>query len=448
MGKPIIILNSLEASIDLLEKRSNKYSNRPELTFAGEMIGWKRHMIMSPYGNRFRLLRKMVLQCGGTKSAVQRFQDAQRDESLRFVLAIAEDPEQLLRHLRRSIGAIYLLMSHGYHVERDRPDPLVGLVEKAAQDFYVSTRPGTWIVDVLPFLRHIPDLQAFRLPFQAAAAKFKETFDRQLDVPHQFVVEQMRTGKAIPSFSAYLLETVEKDEERQLIKYVSSTLYGGGLDTVVSSLGAFYLAMVMYPEVQRKVQEELDRVIGNSRLPDFSDRDNLPYLAAVQKEVMRWHPVGPMGIPHMSTAEDEYHGYYIPKGATVLSNLWKISRDPSLYRDPNVFIPERYLGLNPEQDPSSFVFGFGRRICPGQELAHATIYICIAMSMAVLDFTRCKDENGTDIVPNGEFLSGTVSHPKPFKCGIGIRSDDRYRIAHDSIDSLIRIDGDGDKLNL
>ena len=80
--------------------------------------------------------------------------------------------------------------------------------------------------------------------------------------------------------------------------------------------------MTAYPEVQRKAQEEIDRVVGSDRLPNIRDREDLPYVNAIAKEVLRWHPVGPLGFPHLSTEEDVYEGYFIPKGSIVIPNIW------------------------------------------------------------------------------------------------------------------------------
>lgn len=80
--------------------------------------------------------------------------------------------------------------------------------------------------------------------------------------------------------------------------------------------------MSLYPDVVRKAQGEIDRVIGNDRLPNSMDRPNLPYVEAVVKEVLRWHPVAPMGLPHTSTVEDLFEGYLIPKGSMVIANIW------------------------------------------------------------------------------------------------------------------------------
>lgn len=110
----------------------------------------------------------------------------------------------------------------------------------------------------------------------------------------------------------------------------------------VSAVQSFFLAMTLYPEVQRKAQEEIDRVVGSDRLPAFADRKNLPYINALLAEVLRWIPIGPLGmthtildiisqttgsstslaLPHRSIQDDWYNGYYIPKGSNLIPNIW------------------------------------------------------------------------------------------------------------------------------
>lgn len=76
--------------------------------------------------------------------------------------------------------------------------------------------------------------------------------------------------------------------------------------------------------MQRKAQEEIDRVLGPDQLPKMADREKLPYLEAVVKETLRWHPVAPMGLPHMSVEDDMYEGFHIPKGSLIMANIWYI----------------------------------------------------------------------------------------------------------------------------
>lgn len=133
----------------------------------------------------------------------------------------------------------------------------------------------------------------------------------------------MREKKHKTSFLSQAIENIGSDPETERIhKWSASSMYLGGADTTVSSLMTFFLAMTLFPEVQKKAQEELDNVIGGSRLPVTADREKLPYIEAVVKETHRWHPVAPMALPHCSTKEDVIRGYRIPKGALLLPNNW------------------------------------------------------------------------------------------------------------------------------
>ena len=91
-----------------------------------------------------------------------------------------------------------------------------------------------------------------------------------------------------------------------------------------STLQTFFLAMALHPDVQRKAQAELDAVIGPRRLPDFEDQKSLPYIQAIVKECLRWQNVFTLGLPHRLMQDDEYNGYFIPKGSIVLGNIWRV----------------------------------------------------------------------------------------------------------------------------
>jgi len=90
----------------------------------------------------------------------------------------------------------------------------------------------------------------------------------------------------------------------------------------VNALHIFFLAMVLFPEAQRKGQEELDKMIGFNRLPEYEDREKLPYINALCKEVLRWHPIAPFGFPHRVTQDDIFEEYFIPGGTIVIGNTW------------------------------------------------------------------------------------------------------------------------------
>ncbi|EGN99071.1 hypothetical protein SERLA73DRAFT_181862 [Serpula lacrymans var. lacrymans S7.3] len=232
----------------------------------------------------------------------------------------------------------------------------------------------------------------------------------------------MAAGVAPSSFVSNLLEESNLTaHEEHVIKWSAASLYSGGADTTVSAIYSFFLAMILYPEVQKKAQAEIDAVVGSNRLPTLADRAFLPYVEALAKEVVRWHVVAPLTFQHVAMEDGIHNGYLIPKGSCVLANIWGILHDKETYKEPHLFKPERFLGDHPELDPRTVSFGYGRRICPGIQLADSSVFISCAMSLAVFNMTKWV-ENGVEITPSAEDLPGTILHPALFKCTITLRS--------------------------
>jgi len=152
--------------------------------------------------------------------------------------------------------------------------------------------------------------------------------------------EKIAAGVVIPCITSRLIEAlpspsdVAKDE---LIMNCTGSIYNAGVDTTTISMTNFILAMILHPEIQQKARAEIDAVVGRDRLPDFSDRGSMPFMDCILKEVLRWKPVTPLGVPHATTDNDIYRGMFIPKNTTVLPNVW------AMLHDPEEFIPERFL---------------------------------------------------------------------------------------------------------
>ena len=135
------------------------------------------------------------------------------------------------------------------------------------------------------------------------------------------------------------------------------------------------------PEVLAKATEELDRVVGRGRWVTEKDMLNLPYVDAIVKETMRLHPVAPMLVPRLSREDTSINGYDIPAGTRVLVMVWSIGRDPELWKAPEEFMPERFLGSRLDvkgQDYELLPFGSGRRMCPGYSLGLKVIQVSLA----------------------------------------------------------------------
>jgi cytochrome P450 len=110
----------------------------------------------------------------------------------------------------------------------------------------------------------------------------------------------------------------------EAIGYIVGSLLEGGSDTTSATLYGFVLAMIAFPQVQKKAQEEVDRVVGSNRLPTVEDYANLPYIRCCIKETLRWMPPVILGVPHRTTRDDEYNGWKIPEGTTIINNVWYV----------------------------------------------------------------------------------------------------------------------------
>ncbi|KAB8249281.1 cytochrome P450 [Aspergillus flavus] len=423
LGQTFIILNDQKLAVELLEQRSKWHSDRPKMFFAAEMSGCGGILGLIPYSDRSRAIRKAMNKEIGSKVAVSRFNALQEAETRRFLLRVLEAPEELRNHIRTEAGAVVLKLAYGYTVEPHKQDPLVDLADVSMYYFSLVCRYGAWVVDVIPSLRFLPSCFP-GTEFKRIGQRSKEAFNNFGGKPYNFVKQQMSQGTHHPSYLSSILESEEIEpgsEKEYVTKWSAASIYAGGADTTVSTMASFFLAMALYPEAQRKAQEEIDRVVGNSRLPTFADRDNLPYINATVKEVLRWHPVVPNNLPHLSTHDDMCQGYFIPKGSIVISNIWGFAHDPDVFHDPMTFKPERYLGDNPEPDSHRISFGFGRRICPGRVMADAAIYLNIAQSLAAFNIGK-KVVDGKEVEPRVEFQAALISHPEPYDVSIKPRS--------------------------
>jgi len=195
------------------------------------------------------------------------------------------------------------------------------------------------------------------------------------------------------------------------------------------------LAMVLYPEAQKRAQEEIDRVVGRDRLPTFQDEDNLPYVRALVKEIMRWRGVAPLSVPHRLCQDDYYEGYFLPKDTICIVNVWHLNHDPDVYGpDADEFRPERHLDANGKlkpavadtKDESHVTYGFGRRICVGRHVSNNSMFVEIAALLWCFDITPAKDAQGKDILPDpmDSVDEGLVVRPAPFHCTITPRSQE------------------------
>ncbi|THH03763.1 hypothetical protein EW146_g10348 [Bondarzewia mesenterica] len=280
-GKHLIVVNNGKTAVEMLNKKSNIYSDRPAFVMVGELVGWNNSITLSPYGDRLRKSRAMVQRVIGSRVDVKEYHS--------YIEAEATS------------GAIILRISYGYCTLED-DDPLVNLADVTITQFSEAGEVGKWLVDITPAMKYIPAWFP-GAAFKKNAAQWKKNVIEMVTRPYDLVKYRMADNTALPSFTSNLLEGREvTPEQEDLIKWAAVSLYGGGADTVVSAMSTFFLAMTLYPEVQQRAQLEIDSVVGNDRLPTLDD--HLPYVEAIVSEVLRWGTVVPLGIRTFLTSED------------------------------------------------------------------------------------------------------------------------------------------------
>lgn len=433
-GTSIIIVNSHQVAMDLFEKRSAIYSSRALTTMIQELIKFDWLFGFMAYGEPWKERRKLFQQHFHPLDTAT-YQPKEQEYVHKLLKALNRTPENFIEHIRHAIGAITITIAYGLDL-KPANDPYIEIAEQALIGLGAGAVPGAFLVDSIPILKYVPSW------FPGAGFKRKAAFWRKwatmlVEIPFEAAQKEIASGTAKPSFVSACFNDLDESKnieaQKIVIRDTAGNFFVGGADTSVSSINTFILQMTRNPEIQAKAQAELDRVLGPNTLPTFADEASLPYIAAIVKEVLRWHAVTPLGVPHYLTEDDEYNGYFLPKGSIVAGNVWAILHDKNDYPDPLVFRPERFLTPDGTQldhnvrDPLA-AFGFGRRVCPGKHMATSMLYIAIVSILAVFDISKAVDEDGNVIEPTGEYVSSLVSHPKPFKCSIKPRSEDAEKL--------------------
>ncbi|KAF8210798.1 cytochrome P450 [Mycena galopus ATCC 62051] len=428
MGTSIVVLSSLEAVKELFEKRSSLYSDRPRLPMI-ELMGWDFGIGFMKYGDRWRAHRRLLHEAFNV-GAVKQFQPQELAATHKLLRGILQNPHDIMEHFRHLAGALMMDITYGIDV-RYSDDQYIRIAEEAMHGLSVASIPGAFLVDTIPWLKHVPSWVP-GAGFKHKAAQWKQVTRELLELPFSETQHNIATGLARESFTSLNLRPLddlagsEKHAREAVLKASAANMYAAGADTTVSALGSFILAMLKYPWVQDRAQAEIDSVVGSGQLPAFGDESALPYVSAVVKEVLRWRNVTPIAMPHYLAVEDEYRGYRIPAESIIIGNAWAILHDDNMYPDPDSFQPERFLRdgkLNPTiTDPEVFAFGFGRRICPGRHMASSTLWIAIASILSAFHIGKAIGEDGEEVEPTYEYFAGLISTPIPFECSITPRS--------------------------
>ncbi|KFA72996.1 hypothetical protein S40288_03258 [Stachybotrys chartarum IBT 40288] len=463
--KVMIVLSSDVVIKELMDKRGAIYSSRPESYVAQTLLsGGLRVLFMenSPRGTwkGVRKLLHLILNVTAARSYVP-YQDL---ENKAMLLDLLDRPNDFIEHLRRYTASLTTQMTFGFRTPTMK-DPRIQAAYQVCctrQDIFMSwltfqsstVVTGTEILqtaamlDLVPILRDFPD---FLLPIKKES---KEMHQKELTLFKDYYLNQKRAlhqGTAKPSICLDIVK-MQKEEglSDDLAAYIAGQILQAGAETTAGILLGFIQAMVIFPDVAKVGQEEIDRICGD-RIPDLNDVPSLPYIRACAKECMRWMPGLFLGVPHATTEHDTYMDYHIPKGATVIMNVWGIHNDPQRHPNPRTFDPMRYIddnqsSMDAANNPDAskrdhFGFGAGRRRCQGMHIADRSIFLALSRLLWAFDFEKAVDYvTGQEIVPDmDDHVDGILSVPKPFKANIIPRSSNKAQRIRDEWDEVSQL---------
>jgi len=387
----------------------------------GELCGCKEMVPFLSYHEKFKRRRRLMRQTLGAPS-IPRYHNIIVTETRTLIQNILDDSDNYLAHIRRYAGGLTLSAVYGYQVSSS-DDKFLLLADKCMDLLAnrITSGSGLWAVDILPFMKYLPTWFP-GASFKRYAMEWKPLMLDFVNKPYEHAQESFKSGTILPSFCSVSFENSTRltDEQNDDLKWAANSMYSASADSTLTTVSHLILAMMTHPHVLRKAQEEIDEVVGRHRLPSFSDRKSLPYMECILNEVWRWGCPIPLTLPHVLREDDIYKGYLIPRGSIVIANIWAMLRDESVYPNASEFIPERFLEeVSPEMkrkmDPRSYVFGFGRRRCPGADLVESSIWLLAATMIATLDISKEKDEKGFDIEPDIKFENSFFRTPAWFK---------------------------------
>ncbi|KAI1790162.1 cytochrome P450 [Ganoderma leucocontextum] len=417
-SKYVCVITGHRAAIDIMVKQSHKLADRPRYIVAGEILSKGMRILAIRAGDRLRRLRGSLHAILQPQASIA-YVPIQMQHARSYVLDILDIPEQHLTHAKRQIGrrlfllirprfaaSVIMSVTYGKTTPTSYSDPEVQQINKGTARLGDTLRPGAYLIESYPWLRYVPGM----------TSKLEQWHQEEIALYRgqvEAVKERLANNDAQPCFTTYLLEHQEEsglsDDE---LAYLAGSMFGAGSDTTGGVLGFFVMAAAKYPETQRRVQAQLDAVVGRDRLPTFADQDKLPEVWAYIEELFRWRPVAPAGFSHAATEDVFWKDCVIPAGTEVVGCHWAIARDPDVFPDGDTFSPGRWLDEKGEMrtDLRFFNWGFGRRICPGQHLADRSLFITIALALWAFDIS----EDSAHPIDTMAIKDGALAHSEQF----------------------------------
>ncbi|PIN03021.1 Cytochrome P450 CYP2 subfamily [Handroanthus impetiginosus] len=404
---PNIIVSSPKAAELFLKTYDLVFASRPPHQ-AAKYLSWdQRNLAYGQYGPYWRNMRKLCTLELLSSLKISSFQPMRREELGLLIESLKRAAQgHVVVDLTVKVSSLAAEMSCRMVFGKKYEDKDIderGF--KCVMQEVVKLVAVPNLGDYFPFLG-ILDLQGLTSKMKALSKVFDDFFEKVID-------DHVRDGnhgqnKDIVDTMMSIMQTgqTEFQFDHRHVKAIMLDMLGGSMDTAASSTEWILSELLKNPSTMKKVQKELEDVVGLERMVEESDLEQLTYLEMVIKETFRLHPVAPLMLPHYATEDCKVDGYDIPKESRIIINTYAIGRDPSAWTDPEKFIPERFLGSDIDVRGQHFQllpFGSGRRGCPGMQLGLLQVQLIVSQLVHCFDWQLPNDMLPEDLDMTEEF---------------------------------------------
>ncbi|KAM4022750.1 cytochrome P450 2D14-like [Anomaloglossus baeobatrachus] len=413
--KKMVILNGYEVHKEALIQRSEDIADRPRfplfehIGYAGDTKG----LVLARYGSSWKEQRRFTLTTLRNFGMGKKSLEERVTEEAQFLCSefkSQKDQFDPIFLINNAVSNVICSIAFGdrFEYSNEKFQRLLRLFNAS-----IKAQSGllAQILNEMPFLTHIPWLidRVLKPEYELIA------FLKEMISEHQKTWDPNYTRDFI---DAYLVE-MEKVKEDGSSSFNEANLFattydlfGAGSETTSTTLRWAVLFMLLYPDVQSKVQEEIDRVIGRERKPTMGDVLQMPYTNAVIHEVQRCGDIIPLALPHLTYRDMEIKGFLIPKGTTIITNLSSVLKDYEVWEKPLQFYPQHFLDENGkfEKREAFIPFSAGKRACLGEQLARMELFLFFTTFLQQLTFEIPSDQPRPTEDP---FFATTLS-PYPY----------------------------------
>uniref|UniRef100_A0A914DGB3 Cytochrome P450 n=2 Tax=Acrobeloides nanus TaxID=290746 RepID=A0A914DGB3_9BILA len=404
MPGPIVIVNDYESIKEYFVKQGEIFAGRPDLNMHSDLLGGAYGLIFNNntwYKSQRRYALHVLRDFGLGRPILQDSIIDQANKMVKLIEEIKGEPFDLTPYFTTAVGNVIFQLVFGYVKEHnDKELQMLKHNQDVVLELYNSLIGGYYTEaskkndESLDYLRKEIEIHKRTIHYESEPRDFIDAF----------LQEMKRREKE---------GNVAEFTDHQLLAAVYD-LFGAGLDTTAITSRTFILYMLHYPEVQAKIQAELDDVFGREHQITMADQSRLPYLNATIQELQRIAVLGPLNIMHTVLEDVQMGKYKIPKGTIVIPQIPSVHLDEENYSDPERLIPERHIDENGAfvKDERIIPFSVGKRACLGESLARMEIFLFISNLLQKFEFR--PEQPGK--LPPFEYSRGLVRAPKPFKC--------------------------------